>query len=106
MLALTPCAPFERRRHAPSPRASPRPPSSTRSHTPSPRAAAARVRPLGAVATAHYFPRRRVPLDTLAFGTYCAPMSATFDLCALTDYFNWDYKLAPRLRTDNRPVWR
>lgn len=53
-----------------------------------------------------YFPRRIVPLHCQSFGTYYSSESATYDLCSIKHYFNWEYKLAPRLTHDTRPVWR
>ena len=80
----------------------PHPPTLERGHMTSPRNTTHKK----LLSTTQYFPRRIVPINYQAFGTYYSSTSATYDLCSLKDYFNWQYKLAPRLAKDKRPIWK
>ena len=53
-----------------------------------------------------YHPRRSVPNNIDYFGTYYSPQSLYYDLYCIKNYYNWDYKLCPRLKTDRRPIWK
>ena len=53
-----------------------------------------------------YYPRRSVPNNIDYFGTYYSPQSQYYDLYCIKNYYNWEYKLCPRLKTDKRPIWK
>ena len=53
-----------------------------------------------------YFPKRLVPVGHNALGTYYSNTSEFYDLYSIKNYYNWQYKLCPRLPCDNRPIWK
>jgi hypothetical protein len=56
----------------------------------------------------NYYPRRVVPFEyqNKSFGTYYSSEHTTYDLFCLQDYYNWEYKLCPKLKNDKRPIWK
>lgn len=56
--------------------------------------------------TYHSLSRRIVPPGSLAHGTWFSEYSDFFDLASVTSYYNWKYKLFPRLPGDQRPIWK
>lgn len=76
----------------------PHPPATSRSSYSSPRHKMTTYRT--------YYPRRSVPNNIDHFGTYYSPQSLYYDLYCLKNYYNWEYKLCPRLKTDKRPIWK
>lgn len=53
-----------------------------------------------------YYPKRVVPEGMLSHGTFYSETSEFYDLYSIVNYYNWKYKLSPRLPMDRRPIWK